>query len=676
MQKYIYLFFLFPIHLFAQNDTIPIQEIPTLTIEATRIPVTRLEQPFAISTYQADALQETRQQLSLQEYISHLPGLFSLNANNFAQDLRISIRGFGARSAFGIRGIKLIVDGIPETTPDGQGQIDNLNLGVIEQIEVLKGPSSALYGNASGGVVNIRTLENVENSFVEFSPTLGAFNLQQYQLKGAWIGEQQQLIAQATHTRTDGYRAQSGVRNSNVNLRFQQRWNDQHKLRIQFNITDSPIAEDAGSLTLEEVKNDRRQARDRNVLFQTSEAIQQWKLGSSYDWQLTDNQQLTTYAFYSQRDFEGRLPFENGGWINLDRDYFGQGISYRWDTDLFKQKNTLQIGYDVAAQRDDRRRFLNEEGEKGNNVLNQLERFQNVGLYALNHWTSERWILTAGLRYDWNKLAVEDQIDENSSNINLTALNPSIGFNYLLVKELHLYGNYRSSFETPSLSELSANPNNETGFNESLQAQEADNYEIGIKGALNPQVTFDATVFHIRTQNDLVPFELTDFPNRTFFRNAGATDRTGTELLLEWKWAPNWAVSTAYTFSDFRYRNYQLPEGDFEGNELSGIPKHLVSLLLSHSVPDGLALRFQTRYLGDFYAEDANAVNIPAATIVDISAAYPFEANGFKLLPVLGINNVLNVNYFDNIRLNAFGNRFYEPAAGANLYGGVRFRIK
>lgn len=676
MQKYILPFILFPAFLFAQTDTIPIQEIPVLTIEATRIPTTRLEQPFAISTYQATALQETRQQLSLQEYISHLPGLFSLNANNFAQDLRISIRGFGARSAFGIRGIKLIVDGIPETTPDGQGQIDNLNLGIIEQIEVLKGPSSALYGNASGGVVNIRTLENVDDSFVEFSPTFGAFNLQQYQLKGAWKGEQQQLVAQATHTRTDGYRAQSGVQNNNVNLRFQQTWNDKHKLQLQLNITDSPIAEDPGSLTLEEVEEDRRQARDRNILFQTQETIQQWKLGSSYDWQLTDNQQLTTYVFYSERDFEGRLPFENGGWINLDRNYFGQGVSYRWNTDVFKQNNILQIGYDLAAQGDDRRRFLNEEGERGNNVLDQLERFQNIGLYALNHWKSERWTLTAGLRYDWNRLAVEDQIAENSSRIDLSALNPSVGFNYLIINNLHLYGNYRSSFETPSLSELSANPSNETGFNKDLKPQRADNYELGLKGALKQQLIFDATIFHIRTENDLVPFELEAFPDRTFFRNAGATDRTGAELLLEWRWRPNWAISTAYTFSDFRYRDYQLPEGDFEGNELPGIPKHLISLLFSHSVPDGFSFRLQTRYIGDFFAEDANAVTIPAATVVDISAAYPFYVKDFKLLPFFGVNNLLNMNYFDNIRINAFGNRFYEPAAGTNIYGGLRFHIQ
>jgi len=121
----------------AQEDTLNAL-IDEIEIRATRISTSPLQQPYSLATYNASTLQETRQQLSLQEYLYQIPGLFSLNANNYAQDLRISIRGFGARAAFGIRGVKIVVDGIPETTPDGQGQIDNLNVGIVERLEVTR----------------------------------------------------------------------------------------------------------------------------------------------------------------------------------------------------------------------------------------------------------------------------------------------------------------------------------------------------------------------------------------------------------------------------------------------------------------------------------------------------------------------------------------------------------
>jgi iron complex outermembrane receptor protein len=671
--------FFFPLFLFSQTDTLlvaPDVVLPELTIEADRIAPTSLRQPYAVSTYEATEIQDSRQQLSLQEYISHVPGLFSLNANNYAQDLRISMRGFGARSAFGIRGIKLIVDGIPETTPDGQGQIDNLNLGIIERIEVLKGPASALYGNASGGVINIETLNQIDSNFIAFRPTVGAFGLQQYQLKGGIKNERQQLIGQLSHTETDGYRVQSGVQNTNLNLRFQQKINQASNLQLQFNFTDSPIADDPGGLTLEEVNADRQQARGRNVQFQTGEAVQQWKAGASFQSSLKNNIAWNTYGFYSQRDFEGRLPFENGGWIDLNRDYFGQGTSIKYVSYLARRHRIhVQTGYDVAVQRDDRQRYRNLEGTRGETTLDQLEQFSNLGLYALGDWRVEKWRVNVGARYDWNWIGLEERLGDENTTTNLSAFNPSIGVNYLIRPNWSAFASYRSSFETPTLNELSANPTNEAGFNEDLQPQEADNYELGLKYESSDGLSFDVTAFQIRTSNDLVPFELEAFPDRVFFRNAGETVRNGLEVSSTWVFQPQWQASLSYTLSDFRYTTYNLPDGDFTGKELPGIPKHLASLLITHQSAKGLLLRTQLRYQGDFFAEDANAVLVDEAWIADVSIAYPITLKRLQLQPFFGANNLFNTAYFDNIRINAFGNRFYEPAAELNIYGGVKFTI-
>ena len=163
----------------SQTSTITLEEV---SLSASKFDTPRSVLPFSLSVINLKDVQALHQQLSLQEYLGAVPGLFSLNANNYAQDLRISIRGFGARAAFGIRGIKIIVDGIPETTPDGQGQLDNLPLGLLQNIEVLRGPSASLYGNASGGVLSLNTVDRLEGESVRFRSTLGAFGLQSYKL--------------------------------------------------------------------------------------------------------------------------------------------------------------------------------------------------------------------------------------------------------------------------------------------------------------------------------------------------------------------------------------------------------------------------------------------------------------------------------------------------------------
>ncbi len=662
----------------AQKDSLKIIVLDSVEIKALRIEIPSQQQPFSIATYTATTLQETRQQLSLQEYLTHIPGLFSLNANNYAQDLRISIRGFGARSAFGIRGVKIIVDGIPETTPDGQGQIDNLNLGIVEKIEVLKGPSSTLYGNASGGIIHITTKQNFNTDFLEAGLTLGSYNNQQYQITSGIVKNNSKIIFQATHTLSDGYRDQSGLKNTNLNLRWFQKLSDKSKINFQANYTNSPIGDDAGGLTLEEVNADRRQARDRNIQFGTGEAIEQFKIGSTYNYSINEKQDIQFYGFYNHRNFEGRLPFNFGGWIDLNRNYFGQGGHYKIENKAINSRNTLQLGYDFASQKDIRQRFTNDDGTRGTNTLDQIERFTNIAFYALDHFYIKKWLVTAGLRFDSNILKVTDQKLDNgnqSGRRNLSSVNPSLGVNYQLANQLNLYGNFRSSFETPSLSELSANPTGEDGFNNSLDPQRAFNYEIGFKGLVCNRLSFDLALFYINTKNDLVPFELEAFPDRSFFRNAGTTERTGAELSTNYSISSEFSVQGSYTYSNFKYTSFTLPQGDFSENALPGIPKHFTALSFLYKNVKGFNARLQHRFVDTFFANDANSVSEPSYHIADFSMSYRFKGQHSIWSPFFGINNIFDAKYSDNIRLNAFGGRYFEPAPGINFYVGIRYKL-
>lgn len=650
------------------------QKIDTVYIKSARISTTAQKLPAAVSVYQATDDDATRQQLSLQEYTQQTPGVFTQNANNFAQDLRVSMRGFGARSAFGIRGIKLIVDGIPETTPDGQGQLDNLNLGIIDRIEVLKGPSSSLYGNASGGVISIQTIDQVEKPFSTWKATAGSYGFQNLQATAGITTGKATYIFHGNYVKSDGYRDQSGFEQYNANVKANFKLSEKFTLKALLNYSDSPQADDAGGINLASVEEDRRQARDRNVLFQTGETIQQFKAGLSAIWNINTNTTAEGYLFYNNRQFEGRLPFEFGGLIDLGRDYVGQGANITYS----KGKNTLKAGYDFGYQNDDRQRFRNLEGIKGEQTLDQKERFTSLGIYVTDHLELDKWYLTGGIRFDYNKLTAVDEFLDNgddSGDITLNSLNPSIGASYAFAKAHNVYANIATSFETPALSELSANPTGDQGFNENIEAQKAINYEVGIKGKLAKGLSYQTAIFYIDTEDDLVPFELAAFPDRTFYRNAGKTTRKGIEVEGAYAFTKAWSLTAAYTFSEFKYSDFVVDDVNFDGNLLPGIPKHLTTIGLQYQSEKGFFATVQASLVGKQYANDSNEATVDGYENINFRTSYSFTYKKIAIKPYAGLNNILDQEYTDNVRINAFGSRFYEPAPGINGYGGIEVRF-
>lgn len=650
----------------------PIQSLDSVVINSLRVRQEYLRAPASISVYDAKPEDATRQQVSLQEYVNQMPGVFTQNANNFAQDLRISIRGFGARSSFGIRGIKLIVDGIPETTPDGQGQLDNLNLGIIDRIEVIKGPSSSLYGNASGGVIDIKTLsfDSDEPQIRSVKASAGAFGFQNYQATATVGDSLASYVFHANYGTSNGYRDQSAFEQINTNFKGRFKLADNLDLTAIVNYADSPKADDPGGLTLDEVQEDRRQARDRNVLFQTGEAVAQLKIGASLTWSKNKNTTLDAYAFYSNRIFDGLLPFEFGGIVDLDRNYIGQGTSVTFS----KGKNTMRVGYDFAYQNDRRNRFRNLEGLQGDKTLGQREKFTNLGVYVTDHFELGKLLLTGGARFDYNKLAADDRFLSNgddSGAITLNALNPSVGVSYAFAKAFTPYANFATSFETPSLSELSSNPDGTDSFNQMLKPQKATNIEVGLKGVVTKKLRYQIATFLINTKDDLVPFELAQFPDREFFRNAGKTIRKGVEIEGAYIFSKALQATASYTFSDFKYDEFETPNADFGGKFLPGIAKHVTSLGLQYASQSGFSASLNANFIGSQFAQNSNETEIAGYELLNFRASYQTLFREVTLKPYLGINNLLDQEYTDNVRINAFGGRFYEPAPGLAVFGGV-----
>ena len=664
--------------LFAQDkpteDTLRTLDIAPVTVSASRFEAKNNRLPFAISILNKNQIQRAQAQLSLNESLVALPGVFTLNPDNFSQDLRISIRGFGARAAFGIRGIRLFVDGLPESTPDGQADVDNVDAGALQRLELLRGASAGLYGNASGGVLNLSTEEPSKQSFVETQALAGSFGFQRFQVKSGFMSGKLGVFASASQNQQDGFRAQSAMKQTTLNLKLRYQLSEDAKLSLLFNYGNSPYAQDPGGLTAEQVVSDRRQARTANVQFNGGEEVSQGRVGLVFEKQFSVKHRLTARGFVTSRDFANRLAFLGGGWVEFQRNFGGLGVNYLYTSGQYRS----QLGLEWNDQRDNRQRYNNESGQRGALTFDQIERFRSVGAFWLNELTlGKKLTLTAATRFDALQLSATDQFlsdgDQSGEN-NFNRFNPSLGAVFVASKWANVYANLASNFETPTLTELSANPNNLGGFNPDLQPQRSLNYELGTKLLVNDRVGFDLALFQINLQDELVPYQLATAPGRTFFRNAGKSKRRGVEAALNVRLEEGLFLTLNYTFSDFIYQEYEANGVVFTGNAQPAVPRHHFFSILQWAHRSGFFVAGQMRNISSVFVNDANSVTNPGNTLCSIRAGHAFQLGKFwKIEPFAGINNIFGIEYTNNILLNAVGNRFFEPgAAQATYYGGLK----
>jgi iron complex outermembrane receptor protein len=428
-----------------------------VVVTATRIPTDLVRLPFAAGRVGRDEIQRGRQQLGLDEALVSIPGLFFQNRYNFAQDLRIAIRGFGARANFGIRGIRIFADDIPLTLPDGQGSVDAIDLGSAEQVEVIRGPFSAVYGSASGGVINIRSEDGPETPIISGRLNVGSYDYRQAQAKAGGQTGHLNWLGNFSATELDGYRDHAHYESKLLNSKFRFDFDDTAALTVVLNAVDSPTADDPGGLNAREVAEDRRQAAPRNLLYNAGEALDQQSLGLAFRKKFSGNRELMLRNYYVQRDFNNRLPFDvnsngQGGSVDLSRKFAGLGGNFSWDTFLGSHPNHLVIGFDYDAQRDHRKRFANNQGVIGDLTTNQDEDVTTTGLYVQDVLDlSNSAALTLGGRFDNVKYEVSDRTGvSGSGQRTFKEFSPMIGINWAARQALNLYANISRSFDPPA----------------------------------------------------------------------------------------------------------------------------------------------------------------------------------------------------------------------------------
>jgi iron complex outermembrane receptor protein len=588
--------------------------------------------------------------VNFQDAIDFSAGLWITNSENQAQDNRMAIRGFGARSAFGIRGLKIILDGIPLTTPDGQSQVDNIPFQLIENVEIMKSLSSTRYGNASGGVVSINTFSNLNDKYI-VEAGYGSYGYKN--IKGTYStnSEKSSTILNISQADSDGYRDHSSYLNKSLFFKHVRKFQN---MNLKFNLLyfDSPYAFDPGGLNAESVEEKRSQARDRNMLYNSQESIKQMQTGVVLNWD-TKLGQVNSNVYYSNRDFVGLLPFTNGGYVELNRDFSGAEISIKDKSKNFE----WMVGTSIQDQKDDRKRFENNEGEKGVKVMDQIESFKSYGAFVLGSFNKPKYSIQAGLRYDRHEISLDDNmvygIDQQYVDYSksLNALSPNLGLIFRASNKGEVYVNYGYAYETPSLSELSANPNG-AGFNEELSPMISKGIDIGFRKSLE-DASYNITAFYINTEDEIVSYEIWGM---NYYRNLGTSKRYGIELEGAYRLNKLNTFNASYTQANYEFTN-QLING-----QLPGVPKSNFSIEWIFN-KDTFYAKLDLKYAHSLFADDMNQFKIPSFFLSNLALKNTYRIKDLDITAGFQIRNLFDEKYYDNIRLNAFGNRFYEPAS-------------
>lgn len=669
-------------------DSLPLS-LKTIEIAAARLTTTDVRAPLAVTVLDQRRLQTATQQLSLHEVLGSIPGVFAMNPDNFSQDLRISIRGFGARAAFGIRGIRMFVDGLPEGTPDGQVDVDNLDLGIVRQMEVIRGPASGLYGNASGGVIYMLT-ENPSSKkpLLEAQVSAGSYGFQRYQLKlGQRFGKFLYFV-NGSANRTDAYRKWSQMRNTLLNGKVAYQFSETTKLTVLGNYGDSPTANDPGALTKEQVDLDPRQAGASNVLFETGEAVRQGRIGATFETRVAQKHTFSARSFFTNRRLLNRLAIASNGYGDLQRRYYGFGVGYQLDQTIGGMPYRLKAGLDLERQTDTRQRFAYQKVVEADRTryiqdtlaLDQVESFESTGAYLLQELQpTNKLLVSIGLRYDYLDLSASDRYLRNgnqSGGTHYSRVNPLAGLHYRFATAASLYANYGTSFESPTLNELGNNPAGTGGFNPTLLPQQARSVEIGAKGIVASKFRYDLAVFQIETENDIVPYQIVGQTGKTFYRNAGKTQRRGLEIGLSWQILQGLTAYGTQTFSNFKYKVYTVNGNDFEGKALPGIPATNTQLELRYLHPKGFFAMVQGRHVGKIFANDGNTAIAGAYAVLNGRIGHTFTVKGWQVEPFIGVNNITGAEYMANVQINAQSDRYFEAAALQYFFGGVKIRVR
>ena len=712
-----------PLHALAQSGGAT--DLGPVVVTATRTARPSFDIPASIDSVRIDA-NGNQPGVNLSDYLGGVPGLVMRDRQDYAQDQQLSVRGFGARAQFGIVGVRLYLDGIPATQPDGQGQASHFNLGSADRIEVLRGPFSALYGNASGGVVQVFTADGQGPAVVQADAMGGSYGEWRTSLnaRGALDGIGYNL--DYSHFQTDGYRGHSGALRDSGNAKLNFTPFAGNRLSVVANIFSSPESLDPMGLTPDQFRANPRQAATSALKFNTRKSLEQSQGGIIDEQTLGDDQSLRFMAYYGHRivkQFQSipvsaqdpkKNPGSPGGVIDLHNNYGGADGRWTAHWHLLDQPLTLVAGLSYDALDSHRRGYNNYTGTTANptdGVQGDLRRDENNDLHDFDQYLqldwdlSERWSTLLGVRHSevhFNSVDhyIKTGNPDDSGQNTFYATTPAAALMFKATDRLHLYASYGEGFDTPTFDNLAYRPDGGSGLNFALVPARTGTGELGAKWKLGEGSIARVSLFRSITRNEIGVAGSQG--GRSTYQNVGRSRRQGVEAEYEAWLGGNWHWQLAYTYLDAIYRqpfktctatpcNPATGAGTSPvpaGNRLPAVPESQAYTALRWGAERGWNAALEATYLSPVQVNDLNrsfqtpsgtTINgsaAPAYGVMGVNGAYIWDLPHWRVQVFARVDNLLDTNYVGAVVINDGNGLYYQPGTGRSVFGGVRLSWK
>lgn len=671
----------------------------SVVITATRVEQNSFDLPLSIDVVDGETIREGQPQINLSETAVRIPGVVVSNRNNLAQDLAISTRGFGARSAFGVRGVRLYADGIPMSMPDGQGQTGTFNLDTAQRIEFLRGPFSSLYGNSSGGVVQIFTKDGSPSPTLSGKITLGSYSTHRESVTLDGREGDFDYVLNAASMRSDGFRDNSDGGRDTLHAKLGFKLSEDTRITLVATALDQPETHDPQGLTLQEFRDDPRLASPNSETFNTRVNRDHQQLGMTLEHKPNEENTLRAMAYFGQRDNLQYLstpigaqnnPLNSGGVTEIAREFGGMDARWTYQAKLADHPFSLTAGLSYDFMEDERKGYENFVGGTGNvcnangrvcGVKGQLRRDEdnnefNFDQYLQATWEpTDRWLLTGGLRHTKVRIELEDHyiVGANLDDSGATTYKDTtgaIGATFKLTPALNVYANYGEGFETPTFIEMAFSTTG--GANLTLSPSHSKHYEMGIKAFVLDNTRINLALFKVDTEKEIVVESTTG--GRASYKNAGDTERRGMELSLDSVLPHNFKFYAAYTLMNAEFSDAFTSSATTvdSGNRIPGTYTSSTYAELSWKHPaSGFTTAIEGIHNSKAYTNDTNTDSAEAYTIFNWHGGFAQEHNAWKFSEFLRVDNISDRKYVSSIRVNDANGRFYEPGVFRSWLVGI-----
>jgi iron complex outermembrane receptor protein len=654
----------------------------TVVVTATRTQQALQLTPAAIDAIDGDALRNNKLRVNLSESLGRVPGLVVQNRQNYAQDLQVSSRGFGARASFGVRGVRLIQDGIPLTMPDGQGQTGLFDLDGAQRVEVLRGPFAALYGNSSGGVINIVSAQRHKEPSFEVSTTVGEDGFRRYGGQFGMTAGAVDISGNLSRFTIDGFRDHSETRRDVANLRVRIATDEHSSLTAIVNALDQPDTQDPLGLTREQLEEDPTQAGGNAIAMNTRKSIRHVQGGVAYERQLGEDDHLRVMGYYGDRDLVQYLANPSpaitgsGGVVDLARKFGGAGVQWDHKGELAGAPYEVVVGVEYDRMEERRRGYVNVNGIRGDLRRDEDDVVYSLDQYVIAQWRfAPSWVLSGGVRHSEVRFRVDDDFivganPDDSGSRSFESTQPVLGLLYEVSPTVSLFAAAGRAFETPTFAELAYRPDGQPGLNFDLDAAISNNYEVGARAIVGP-ARMTATVFRSDTKDDIVTGP-PPFPGRNTFVNAAETRREGVELAAQYATDNGFDFGVAYTYTRARFEDFVNFEGDdLSGVKLPGVPgQSLYAELGWRHAPSGFMAGIEGRWADKVYVNDANSDAADSYTVFNVHVGIRRRMNDWDFSGFVRVDNVADEDYVGSVVANGANARYFEPAPGRTAYVG------